>query len=165
MSSNNTNTNLNNYIAYLNNVSNGISFYYLMITVPIGLIGNTVSFYIYTRPNLNRKTNTGFLYAWLCVLNILSILQYAFLTRSSVLFGYTPTFPCGLINYMRRTTFNWISWMQVYISFDRFVSVLYPMRVVLMSKKVKAILYWTVILLKIRSEPIDSIFLNLQIRF
>jgi hypothetical protein len=125
------------YIKYLNNVSNGISYYYLMITFPLGILGNLISLYIYTRPNLNRKTNTGFLYTWLCVFNLLSILQYVFLTRSSSLFNFTINLPCGVVNFLRRTIFNWLSWMQVYISFDRFMAVYFPTKLIFMSKKVK----------------------------
>ena len=125
------------YIKYLNEMSIEISYYYLMITLPLGIVGNVISLYIYTRPNLNRKTNTGFLYAWLCVFNLLSILQYAFLTRSSILFNFTINLPCGMVDFLRRTIYKWLSWMQVYISFDRFVAVYFPSKTSFMSKKVK----------------------------
>jgi len=126
---------LTNYIAYLNNASNALTYYFLMIIIPTGILGNLISFYIYTRPSLNRKTNTGFLYAGLCVVNLLSILNYGFITHSNALFNYTVTMPCGLANYLRRTVFNAISWMQVLISFDRLMAVLYP-RLKLMKNKV-----------------------------
>jgi len=129
-------TGQSDYIAYLNAVSNGIVYYYLMITFPLGLLGNVVSLYIYMRPNLNRKTNTGFLYAWLCILNLFSILNYVFITRSSILFNFTIGLPCGVAIYIRRTVFNLISWMQVFISFDRLIAVTFPSKVPIMSKKV-----------------------------
>ena len=129
-------SNQSDYITYLNNVSNRISYYYLMTTLPLSILGNLISLYIYTRPNLNRKTNTGFLYAWLCIFNLLSILQYAFVTRSNILFNFTINLPCGVVNFLRRTIFNWLSWMQVYISFDRFMAVHFPTKIRLMSRKV-----------------------------
>ena len=129
------------YVAYLNSISNGISYYYLWTTFPPGILGNLISLYIYTRPQLNRKTNTGFLYAWLSIFNLLSILQYVVLTRSSVLFGFTITMPCGLINFIRRSIFNLISWMQVFISFDRFMSVVFPTTSQFMSKKVSKLFF------------------------
>lgn len=134
MSSNQTDMAL--FVSNINSISNTISYYYLWVIIPLGLIGNLISFYLYTRPNLNKRNNTGFLYACLCVLNMISILYYAFITRSSVLFGYS-TFqqPCGLNSYFRRLVFNSIPWMQVIITFDRFISVFYP-TIQFLNKKV-----------------------------
>lgn len=133
--SNNT-TDLNNYIANLKTISNTISFYFMVITAPVGIIGNIVSLYIYTKPALNKKTNVGFLYGWLCILDLISICNYVFITRSSVVFGYSVSMPCGLDNYTRRTAFNVTSWMQAFISFDRFVAVMFPTKIEFMKKKV-----------------------------
>lgn len=124
------------YTAYLNSISNSLGYYYLIVTLPAGIVFNLVSIYIYSRPLLNRKTNTGFLYAWLCIINLLSIMQYTFITKSTLLFGYRVSLACGLSNYLRRGIFNLVSWMQVVISFDRFVSVFYPIKGHIMSKKV-----------------------------
>lgn len=136
MSAANQSSNVAQYVAYLNSVSNSISYYYLWITFPPGILGNLIALYIYTRPNLNRKTNTGFLYAWLSIFNLLSIFQYTILTRSNVLFGFGVNLPCGVTNYIRRSIFNLISWMQVFISFDRLMAVVFPTSAKFMSKKV-----------------------------
>lgn len=129
------NRNRNPYAEYLSSVSNSVGYYFLITTLPIGLIANLISLYIYTRTNLNRKTNTGFLYAWLSIFNVLSNLQYTFITKSSLLFNYRVNLPCGVSNYIRRTAFNMVSWMQVLISFDRFMGVLYPSKGYLMNSK------------------------------
>lgn len=49
------------------NKINQTEFYLQLVAVPVGVIGNLVSIFIFTRPKLNRKTNTGFLYTILCI--------------------------------------------------------------------------------------------------
>ena len=124
------------YIAYLNTVSNRIFFYVLVTTIPIGLIGNLVSFYIYKRPNLNKKTNTGFLYSYSCIFNLIFVLYYGLVFRSNRLFNYSLNIPCGINLFLFRFTWCIVPWMQVWISFDRFMVVIFPLKNSLMSKKV-----------------------------
>ena len=57
--------------------TNEIGFYLLLVTVPVGLIGNLAAIFIFTRPKLNRNTNTGFLYTILCIFNIIKIVYQA----------------------------------------------------------------------------------------
>ena len=124
------------YIDYLNKVTKNLFFYCLISTIPIGLVGNLVSFYVYTRPNLNKKTNTGFLYAYSCLFNLIFVLYYGLVFRSNLLFNYTINIPCGLNLYLFRVTWCIVPWIQVWISFDRFMVVIFPLKTTLMSKKV-----------------------------
>lgn len=123
----------------INSATNSIVYYSTIITLPIGIIGNLFSFYIYTRPNLNKKTNTGFIFAWFCLLNLVLILYFSFVFRSSSLFGYNVTLPtpCSLryIVYMLRSIWCCVPWIQVLASFDRFIFVVYPLKKHVMSKK------------------------------
>jgi hypothetical protein len=116
---------MSQYIDYLNTLSNEILHYPVLVTLPIGIIGNVFSFYIYTRPNLNKNTNTGFLYASLCIVSLLFMLYFVLVFRSNSLFNYTVTLPCGVVTYLLRITFCLVPWMQVIISFDRFMMVIY----------------------------------------
>jgi hypothetical protein len=116
------------YANQLSFISNQIAYYYLVITTPFGLLGNAISIFIYLRPNLSRKTTTTALYMCLTILNTISILNYIFLTRSTLIFGYTINTVCGLISYVRRTIFNMTSWCQVLICLDRFIMVFYPIK-------------------------------------
>lgn len=130
-------------IDYLDSLSDNITYYFLMISMPFGLIGNLVSMFIYMRPKLNQKTNTGFLYSWLCVTNLICILWYIFIFRSRALFNYTVSIPgCGVSNYLRRTTLNMVPWMQVMISFDRFMAVVFPNRRNIMKKRVNIFFFY-----------------------
>ena len=49
---------------------NKIFFYFYLVTVPIGLSENILTILIFNRPVLNKNTNTGRLYALLCILCI-----------------------------------------------------------------------------------------------
>ena len=124
------------YINFLNSVANTIYYYPIIIGLPIGIIGDVFSFYIYTRPNLNKKTNTGFLYACLCIANLIFMLYFVFVFRSPGLFGYTVSLPCGLLQYLLRVIFCFVPWMQVIISFDRFIAVIYPLKKHVITQKV-----------------------------
>lgn len=129
------------YVGLLNSLSDKFTFYFLVVTLPIGLIGNLISLFIYSRPNLNRKTNTGFLYAWLCVANLAAIAWFTFVYRSNLLFNYSVDLPCGLRNYLRRIILSSIPWMQALISFDRFIAVVFPKHQRFMSQKVSRVLF------------------------
>lgn len=133
-------------IAQINSVSNHISFFYLIVIIPFGLVTNCLSIYIYLRPNLNKNTNTGVLYMCLSVMNIISLLNYALIVRSNTLFGYTVSLSCGLADYIRRNIFNSTSWVQAFISFDRFVCIFFPTKGKLLSKKITLLAFMVVIL-------------------
>jgi hypothetical protein len=107
-------------ITSLTTLSNQISYYFLVITMPTGIVLNLASIIVFMRPNLN-KTNMGFIFTILSIVDTISLLNYTFIVRSSVLFGYNWTFQCGVANYIRRTLFNISSWIQVYVSFDRYI--------------------------------------------
>lgn len=130
---------MSSQVNYINSITNSVVYYSTIITLPIGIIGNLFSFYIYTRPNLNKKTNTGFIFAWFCLLNLALILYFSFVFRSSSLFGYTvnlPT-PCSsyYTTYILRSIWCLVPWIQVLASFDRFIFVVYPLKKHIMSKK------------------------------
>jgi hypothetical protein len=131
-----------NFINTLNAISKQFTWYTAIIVIVVGIVGNLISLYIYTRPELNKKTNTGFLYGWLCMLSIYAICIYAFIYLNSQfggsVFGYSVNLntPCGMFFFVIRTAYYSTSWMQILISFDRFVCVCYPTKAALMSKKV-----------------------------
>lgn len=125
-----------NYLIYLNSVGDAILYFPVLVALPIGVIGNLFSFYVYTRPNLNKKTNIGFLYAILCIANLTLILYFVFVFIPSDLFGYTVTLPCGMVLYLLRVVYCLVPWMHVVISFDRFVLVVFPLKKDKINKKV-----------------------------
>ena len=128
--------NKTNFSNYINTVDSKITYYGMWVILPTSVVGNLISLYIYTQPKLNKKTNTGFLYGWLCIINLITILYYSLVFRGQILFNYEVNWPCGVDNFIRRTALNSITWIQVVICIDRFVGVVYPTKTTFMSKKV-----------------------------
>lgn len=130
------------YADYLYQLSDDIAFYYLIIAVPPSLLAKLIAIYIYTRPKLYKKTNTGFLYMWLSITNAFVILVFVFVVRSDQIFGYDIQV-CGLNDFIKMNLYNMSSWIQVLISFDRYILVSYPAKVALMRKRK---ILWSVML-------------------
>ena len=126
----------NDYISYLNYVEASLIRYFVFCTLPIGILGNLISIVVYSRPNLNKKTNTGFLFTVLCLSNLCVTLYFAFVFKSSNLFGYSISFPCGVSIYLYRSVWCFVPWMQAVACFDRFVVVVFPLKRRLLTKKV-----------------------------
>ena len=120
---------------YLYALDSEIIFYFCVITVPISLLTKVVAVYIYTRPNLNKKTNTGLLYLIFSLLNALTLLMVVFIVRSNIIFGYQFNFVCGLADFIRTDIFNFSIWIQAVISLDRYILISYPTKVGIMLKK------------------------------
>ena len=110
--------------------------YFHAIEIPIGIFGNFISLLIFTRPNLNKKTNTGFLYSVLCVLNIFTLSELGFISQPLNFFKYTIRLHCHLRPFISTSLVYSLSWMQVLISFDRFLLVIFPLKSKFMAKKV-----------------------------
>ena len=125
-----------NLVNSLNSASTSVTYYGLWTILPTCLVGNLISIIIYTRPNFNKKTNTGFLYGWLCVFNVIVAVYYFTVNRGATTLMLTINLPCGMMFYFQRTISNMISWMQVIISLDRFIAVYFPAKITFMSKKV-----------------------------
>ena len=124
------------FVNYLSSLSNAVVYYGLWIILPTCVVGNLISLCVYTRPNLNKKTNTGFLYGWLCIINIIAIAYYCLIFRGSNLFKLTIALPCGVMINFLRVTLTFVSWQQVFICLDRFMAVFFPTKTAFMSKKV-----------------------------
>ena len=110
-------------------------YYYRTILIPIGILGNFISLLIFIRPNLNKKTNTGFLYSIICVLNIITIVEDTFVYRPKF-FNYIINLPCNLEVFIRKCLVESLPWVQVLTCFDRFLVTTFPGKAKIMSKKV-----------------------------
>lgn len=113
-----------------------IRIYFLFAVIPIGLLGNLISLLIFTRPNLNKKTNTGFLYSILCIVNIFTIAEFTFIANPQRFLYYIVTLNCHMELFLQKSLHYLLSWMQVLICFDRFLLVIYPVKSKKMAKKV-----------------------------
>ena len=125
---------------YINNIIVKVELYCTIVILIVGTIGNLISILIFTRPNLNKKTNTGILYTLLCIFNILIFINEAFLdTYSYEFFHYIIVLFTRKINLkelIRASLTEILSWIQVLVCFDRFILVIYPTKAHIMRKKV-----------------------------
>ena len=112
-----------------------IKYYTLILTVLIGISGNVMSILIFIKPCLNTKTNTGFLYTFLCALNSIAIIYNMSVTNSYLLFQYSVYFPLYTEFLIGNILLQFMSWTQVIISFDRFIAVLFPIKGVRIMRK------------------------------
>ena len=119
----------------LKNIIYRILYYYRTALIPFGIVSNIISLLIFIRPNLNKKTNTGFLYSIICVLNIITIAEDTFVYRPKF-FNYNITLPCNLEVFIRKCLVDSLPWVQVLICFDRFIATAFPGKAKIMSKKV-----------------------------
>jgi hypothetical protein len=119
----------------LENIIYSILYYYRTALIPFGILSNFISLLIFIRPNLNKKTNTGFLYSILCVLNMIAIAEDTFVYRPKF-FNYVVELPCNLEVFIRKCLLDSLPWIQVLICFDRFLATNFPGKAKIMSKKV-----------------------------
>lgn len=127
------------YIFYMNKLDE-IVFYLLFVTLPVGMIGNFVSAFIFIRPTLNQTTNTGFLYTILSILNLIRILSQAIFKNwhSNSEYNINVHFQSEL--FIEYVISQLLSWNQALISFDRFIVVFSPIKGVRIIGK-KGVLY------------------------
>ena len=94
----------------------------------IGIIGNLISLLIFTRPCLNSKTNTGKLYALLCVINLVAYVYVMIVRDPNSVILYKVQWPFETEYFIEIILLQVMAWIKVLISFDRFVSVIYPVK-------------------------------------
>lgn len=115
------------YIAYLNQLSSSINWYYNIISSSIGIPCNILSIFIFFRL-MRNKTNMGFLGVWQCCIDLAMLLLFLLAFRSQT-FGFsvpsTSDSACKFLTYMRRFILHASSWIPVVTTFDRFVFVFY----------------------------------------
>ena len=117
-------------------IINRFNFYSKVTLIPIGIIGNLISLFIFTKPSLNQKTNTGLLYTLFCVVNLITIVFTAAFKNAKSFTEFNIELPLSLEVYIEFILYQCLSWVQVVISVDRFIAVLYPVKGVrFMSKK------------------------------
>ena len=125
-------------------ISEKINFYTLILTISIGIPGNIISILIFIKPCLNTNTNTGLLYIFLCVLNLISILFKVLVKSPKIIFNYNIQLPLKSIYFIEAILLQYLAWSQVLITFDRFIVVVFPIKGVRIMRK-RCVLY-TIIL-------------------
>jgi hypothetical protein len=110
--------------------------YSVISIISFGIIGNLISLLIFTRPCLNSKTNTGKLYTLLCVINLIAFVYVMIVRDPESFYFYNVQWPFETEHFIEIILLQILSWIKVLITFDRFVSVIYPIKGFrIMSKK------------------------------
>ena len=93
-----------------------------------GIVGNLISLYIFSRPILNRKTNSGKLYAFLCGLSLIMIVYEMTARKLDSTFEFKLDLPLNTQNFIDIILLQYWSWIQLLITFDRFIGVFSPVK-------------------------------------
>ena len=105
--------------------------YYIMIIDPIGILGNIISFIILIRIYFKRKSNICILYAIICGLNIINSFY-----KNMGLMKIKPDLSILEKQFIQHNVAVLLAWMQVLISFLRFIYVVFQSRAKILTKKV-----------------------------
>ena len=115
--------------AYINNVTNDMNKYFVLVSSAIGIPCNLISIFIFARLTRN-KTNMGFLYVCQCIVDLFLLLVMLLAVRSwPTIFYYNfmnmSDGLCKFLTYLKRFTLHISSWMPVLITFDRLIFVIH----------------------------------------
>ena len=101
-----------------------------------GIVGNVISLFVFTRPCLNNKTNSGKLYAFICLLSLILIVYEMSSRNLENFYEFKLRLPRNTQSFIDMILLQYWSWIQALITFDRFVIVFYPVKGFrIMSKK------------------------------
>ena len=121
------------------------NFFMIMIIFPIGLILNGLQLYVFSKKELNLKTNMGSMHALLSFFNILAIIFSILLTQLLPFLGiniktYT-SFGCKILSFIQRVSLDIPSFQQVMITFQFYMSIKFPMKFISMQNSKKQYLF------------------------
>ena len=146
MNSTNNNDSATSLAATLNNITNRIDFYYSAIVIPIGVVLNLATIYIFSKSSRVTRQNAiiNLLYIGLSAYDVLalfnSILFAQLLPSLGIYVVNYSTATCIGLNWWRKIVVQAPSWVQVIITFERFLSVVYPNRFDLFKSKRNVVL-------------------------
>jgi hypothetical protein len=106
------------------------NFFMIMIIFPIGLILNGLQLYVFSKKELNSKTNMGSMHALLSFFNILAIIFSILLTQLLPFLGIDiktfTRFGCKFLSFLQRVSLDIPSFQQVLITFQFYMSIRFP---------------------------------------
>ena len=109
-----------------------INFYFSITVVPIGIVINILSIFIFKRKSLNKNTNMGYMYSTLSLFNICALMNSILFTQFLPYFDIDITsyseYGCKFLNLWRRFAKQSPSIHQILIAFMFYFSVKQPNR-------------------------------------
>ena len=121
------------------------NFIMIMIIFPIGVTLNILQLYVFSKKQLNLKTNMGSMHALLSLFNVIALVNSIFIRQLLPIFKinlkeYT-NFGCKLMNFIQRFSLDLPSFQQVLISFMFFMSIKFPMKFIALQNSKKQYLF------------------------
>jgi hypothetical protein len=121
------------------------NFFMIMIIFPIGLFLNGLQLFVFSKRELNLKTNMGSMHALLSFFNILAIIFSILLTQLLPFLGiniktYT-NFGCKILSFIQRVSLDIPSFQQVMITFQFYMSIKFPMKFIAFQNSKKQYLF------------------------
>nr|QVK45694.1 G protein-coupled receptor [Proales similis] len=149
----------------LDQVADRFKEYFSKIVAPTGIALNLFSFYIFSRPNLN-KTNMGFLYRWQICVDVIVLVFYTFGSGSNFFFGWqfselSPA-TCPISSFLIRCGVHFSSWTTLFITFDRYLLVRIKRNRSIMNKKLFVTVFILLMFTIIALVDIDNLFFKLE---
>ena len=150
------------YILWIQSINNQYLFYLSTIIFPFSFVLNFISLAVFLRKRFSNHTN-GLFNIYIDIVNNCSFLV-------GFLYYYTKgidndielwsDLTCKLLNYIFRTIIAYNSWLNVLISFDRMVSVVYPHRFKFMKNRKYICIIFAIIIFLLCLFYIPNLFLN-----
>lgn len=119
------------YIQFAKQTAKDMNYFFSIIILPIGVILNLISVYVFLRRSLNTNTNMGFLCAVLCAFNVVALSSATII--NALLFNEIKVednslSACKFFGLWTRWILHLPSFQQVFMSIDIYISVTYPNR-------------------------------------
>ncbi len=122
-----------------------VNFFMIMIIFPIGLFLNSLQLYVFSKKELNSKTNIGSMHALLSFFNIMAIMFSIMLTQLFPLLGISlktyTRFGCKLLSFIQRVSLDVPSFQQVLITVQFYMSIRFPMKFITFQNSKKQFLF------------------------
>ncbi|CAF0882315.1 unnamed protein product [Brachionus calyciflorus] len=150
----------------MSNIDLSIDFYFAVSTMPLGIILNSITLFIFLRKKFNHDTNVGFLYSVLCFLNTVALINK--ITISILDFYEINSSNSNLISCQFQKIFvsvflQFPSFAQVYITFDLYRSICMLNKKPTSKRKYLIIIFLTFLILLTSNSVYLSFFLKTNI--
>jgi hypothetical protein len=143
-------------------MSDRLEFWFLYLTIPLGILLNMFSIYIFSRPNLNKNANMGFFYLNLSIYNTLVLIYYFFIMDSKLVFGVNLTtksnVSCKIITFIRRCIREIPTWIEALITFDRYLAICHSNKYKFMKSKKNIFIIITIIILSLGLISVSNFY-------
>ena len=111
-------------------ISSQVRFYFGVTVVPLSIVSNIVSIYLFSQKSLNKNTKNGYLNAFLCLFNVFALFNFFLFSQILPYVGINTTsssyFSCTFFNIYRRWGLQSPSVQQVFITLLFFLNLKYP---------------------------------------